>query len=1539
MRHHLLFSATALCLIAGAQAAYGACPNGSNTTTSATFCSGTISTPETDNKNTAPVVASPYPAPITVSGMAGAVSGVSVTISGWNYPNDYPYTLELMLVSPGGSQALVFFAGNCGDNQQSLSNFTLNLTDTASGIPPNGFNMDCSNNATYKPYGNAAFLGGCPTFAGATPSSASCANGGTTNFTSTFTGVSPNGTWNVYAQVSDDGEAGAGSLTINLNLTTEITQSATTTSVSVNPAEAFTTSPNNTSTYTATVTSTGGTVNEGVVQFYDNGSAVGSVQAVNGSGQASYIDIYSSGRPEGLHQITAVYTDSGGSFETSNNNSNPASLFIDNHTTGTSPTFCNSGTITISGTGNDFTTPYPQHVFVTGLSGSLAGVTLTLNNINTASATGLNDWKVLLVGPDGTSFVPMAFAGGHAQASSLTLNLSDTGTALLAPGTSNTAPTNNGTYLPTAYGTYLWPTENEGGYAPPQSGYNYPMTQGSATFGGTFASENINNPTQPWSLYISDTGGDADTVGGYCLTFQVNSGVATATSVSANPNPDITNTQVTLTATVTANSGSTPVTSGSVKFEQQGNPTPLGTASLNGSGQASLNFTPTSEGAYNITAIYSGVSGTYNGSQGSTTLQVDNQTTETNNGNNNYSFCNPGPITIGGGNAVPQQYPSRVLVSGLPGTVSALTLTLDSVSYSPDAADLEMLLAGPNSNNNIVFWGNVGSQDGGAFSGQNFTIQDGSTALPGNPGTPSSGTYAPTANSGFTLAFATPTPASPNLAAPDGTATLDGQFGGTNPNGYYSFFVQQVQSAGGDTGSVGQHCVNITVTPPVLAIAKSHTGSFTQGDSSDTYTITVSNSGPGSTVGTLTLTDTLPTGLAGVTMSETGNTGGGTGSDWSCTASTATCTRTTAMPSGESDTITLTVSVSYSTATGTNAVTNSVNVTGGGASNSPTATDQTTVNAGPVSVTISTVPTGLSFTLDSTTYTAPQTLSLTNGSMHTLATTSPQTSMGVQNTFSSWSDGGGISHSITISSTTGTASYTASFTTTYLLTTAASPTNGGTVSPTSGYYAPSTVVPLTATPASGYAFLNWTGNVANANSASTSVTTSSSPQTVTANFVLTTTVSVSPTSLFFPSRNVGTTSPAQTVTLTNRGSNTLTIESVSASLPDYLISNNTCSGMIASHGTCTLQVSFAPTTSGSRNGTLSFTDTGVGSPQTVTLTGSAVGALLTPPTLYYSAQHGNTTSATQTLTFTNFLSTALSFTPSLTGTNAGDFIVEPASTCPNSSGSPTAGSLNPNGSSGSSCTYVIAFQPTVNGAESATLSISDSAGTQKSTFTGTGVGALLTPPTGFFPAQHGNTLSPTTQTVTFYNYLNSPLNYTPSMTGANAGDFLVQASSTCANSSGAPVASTLAANSSCTFVFAFQPTVNGAETATLSISDADGTQSSTFTGTGVGATLTPPTQTMPTTIKGQTSSPKTLTLTNYLSTPLSVTGTSFSGANPSDFSVSGGTCPASSGSVPANSSCTYNIVFKPSTTGAESATFTVTDADGTQSTALSGSGH
>ena len=70
------------------------------------------------------------------------------------------------------------------------------------------------------------------------------------------------------------------------------------------------------------------------------------------------------------------------------------------------------------------------------------------------------------------------------------------------------------------------------------------------------------------------------------------------------------------------------------------------------------------------------------------------------------------------------------------------------------------------------------------------------------------------------------------------------------------------------------------VNPPVadLVISMTHSGTFTQADMGDTYTITVTNTGAAITAGTVSVADTLPSGLMATAL-------GGTG--WSATPAPA----------------------------------------------------------------------------------------------------------------------------------------------------------------------------------------------------------------------------------------------------------------------------------------------------------------------------------------------------------------------------------------------------------------------------------------------------------------------------------------------------------------------------------------------------------------------------------------------------------------------------------------------------------------------------
>jgi hypothetical protein len=153
-----------------------------------------------------------------------------------------------------------------------------------------------------------------------------------------------------------------------------------------------------------------------------------------------------------------------------------------------------------------------------------------------------------------------------------------------------------------------------------------------------------------------------------------------------------------------------------------------------------------------------------------------------------------------------------------------------------------------------------------------------------------------------------------------------------------------------------------------------------------------------------------------------------------------------------------------------------------------------------VQTTITTSPANLMVSVDNGTFTAaPLVENWTVGSSHTIATSSPQAgTTGVQYVWSSWSDGSAISHSITVPSTATT--YTATFNTQYQLMTNVSPSGAGSVSPPSGgFYNAGSTQKVSANANPGYAFANWTVNVANPSAPSTTVTMNA-PQTVTANF-------------------------------------------------------------------------------------------------------------------------------------------------------------------------------------------------------------------------------------------------------------------------------------------------------------------------------------------------------------------------------------------------------------------------------------------------------
>jgi uncharacterized repeat protein (TIGR01451 family) len=120
---------------------------------------------------------------------------------------------------------------------------------------------------------------------------------------------------------------------------------------------------------------------------------------------------------------------------------------------------------------------------------------------------------------------------------------------------------------------------------------------------------------------------------------------------------------------------------------------------------------------------------------------------------------------------------------------------------------------------------------------------------------------------------------------------------------------------------------------PDMTVALSDCGCFSLGGRG-TYTITATNVGQAASSGTVTVVDTLPSGLSAIAMS---------GSGWSCTPSTLTCTRSDPLAAGSSyPVITLAVNVATNAP---NPATNVATVSGGGEinTNNDTASDPTTM--------------------------------------------------------------------------------------------------------------------------------------------------------------------------------------------------------------------------------------------------------------------------------------------------------------------------------------------------------------------------------------------------------------------------------------------------------------------------------------------------------------------------------------------------------------------------------------------------------------------
>jgi hypothetical protein len=307
----------------------------------------------------------------------------------------------------------------------------------------------------------------------------------------------------------------------------------------------------------------------------------------------------------------------------------------------------------------------------------------------------------------------------------------------------------------------------------------------------------------------------------------------------------------------------------------------------------------------------------------------------------------------------------------------------------------------------------------------------------------------------------------------------------------------------------------------------------------------------------------------------------------------------------------------------------------------------------------------------------------------------------------------------------------------------------------------------------------------------------------------------------------------------------------------------------------------------------------------------------------------NTAAAAQTISLSNPGSAALSISGiTITGTNAGDFAE--TNTC----GTTLA--------AGDNCSISIVFTPAAVGNFTASLSVADNATDTPDTatlqLTGTGVPApaplaVLIPSSLSLPNTAATT-SASPQTITLSNSGTAPLNISAiSITGANPTDF------TETNNCGG----TLAVNATCTISVTFSPQSAAIFSGGVSVTDnaAGLVQTAALTGVGTAApapavALIPTSLNLPSTAVNSISAAQTITVLNSGTSPLSISGISVTGANPSDFAETSN-C---SNTLAVNATCTISVTFSPQSVASFAANISIADnaAGSVQTAMLTGTG-
>ncbi len=264
------------------------------------------------------------------------------------------------------------------------------------------------------------------------------------------------------------------------------------------------------------------------------------------------------------------------------------SLILKQTVTAQTQTFSNTNPITINDDAS--ATPYPSAINVSGISETVANLTLSIYGF---SHQYPSDVYMLLVSPGGQKFVFWGGCGGTTAASNLTIAISDAAASALPQSTSLIS----GTFKPTDYSNASFPSPA------PSAPYSLAAIQGTSTLGSVFDGT---LPNGTWSLYVIDavSSYSGSISGGWSVSITPSNRVNTTTTLSSNhtsiysssPNND-----VVLTATVTSTGT---VYGGTVSFTN-GSTLICGNVTLS-NGTATCNTAFATPGTDTLYAQYSG---------------------------------------------------------------------------------------------------------------------------------------------------------------------------------------------------------------------------------------------------------------------------------------------------------------------------------------------------------------------------------------------------------------------------------------------------------------------------------------------------------------------------------------------------------------------------------------------------------------------------------------------------------------------------------------------------------------------------------------------------------------------------------------------------------------------------------------------------------------------------------------------------------------------------------------------------------------------